>query len=487
MTSSNVSNLFIQVSNISVEMPDSKNATSKSNHSFEMSLKNASTVNAPSAVKSEELPKQSNNESIEVTNSKLSSSKDNQSVKAEDKPEDIKSEVTEKVEETVEKVKDVIEEELDVTEEDIEKAMESLGLTALDLLNPQNLAQIVATLTGEQDSISLVRSDEFKGILDAVTTLTNQLFEDTGFDASQLKEFLITAEEQTVGAIDESIQIEMEEVNTPIDTAEASTPIIQVESEEVQAQNKDLDVTSEADVSDVDSDAKPIIDTEVNTSKADDNSESDESSEFFNKNKNTDALGKTLDKPQAAAVKEDANIVNEPKLEVQFSTEEQVVTLPTGETVKADSIVNQLVEEARVLNTSESTTMEMTLNPEGLGKIFVEVTQKGDEIIAKIFTENDAVKQALESQMANLRVEFNQNSTKVTSIEVSVGTHEFEKNLEEGARDDSRRDEQSNKSSKRNTRIDLNNLDDLSGLMSEEDMLIAQIMQDNGNTLDYQA
>ena len=132
--------------------------------------------------------------------------------------------------------------------------------------------------------------------------------------------------------------------------------------------------------------------------------------------------------------------------------------------------------------------MEMTLNPEGLGKIFMEVTQKGDVITAKIFTENDAVKQALENQMATLRTELNQNSTKVTSIEVSVGTHEFERNLEQNARDESRREEQMSKqSSKRNSRINLNSLDELSGIMSEEDMLIAQMMRDNGNTLDFQA
>ena len=131
--------------------------------------------------------------------------------------------------------------------------------------------------------------------------------------------------------------------------------------------------------------------------------------------------------------------------------------------------------------------MEMTLNPEGLGKIYLAITQKGDEITAKIFTENDAVKQALENQMANLRLEFNSNSSaKVTSIEVSVGAHEFERNREEGQQDKGS-NQQENESSKRRSRIDLNNLDELTGLMSEEDLLIAQMMQDNGNTLDYQA
>ncbi len=38
--------------------------------------------------------------------------------------------------------------------------------------------------------------------------------------------------------------------------------------------------------------------------------------------------------------------------------------------------------------------MEMILNPEGLGKIAMEVVQKGDEVVAKLFTESEAVKNA---------------------------------------------------------------------------------------------
>ena len=186
-------------------------------------------------------------------------------------------------------------------------------------------------------------------------------------------------------------------------------------------------------------------------------------------------------------IREDGIITPETKFEIQFNPENEQVVLPTGETVKANEIVNQLIEQARVLNTAESTTMEMTLNPEGLGKIYMEITQKGDEITAKIFTENDAVKFALETQMANLRVELNNNSTKVTSIEVSVGTHEFERNLDENGKDQNSEFNQGQQSSKRQSRIDINSLDDMSSLMSDEDLLIAQMMLENGNSLDFQA
>jgi flagellar hook-length control protein FliK len=89
--------------------------------------------------------------------------------------------------------------------------------------------------------------------------------------------------------------------------------------------------------------------------------------------------------------------------------------------------------------------------------------------------------------MANLKSEFTQSNTKVTSVEVSVGTHEFERNLDENGREDARREEGRQQSSKRRGRIDITSLDDLTGLMSDEEMLIAQMMKDNGGTLDFMA
>jgi flagellar hook-length control protein FliK len=138
--------------------------------------------------------------------------------------------------------------------------------------------------------------------------------------------------------------------------------------------------------------------------------------------------------------------------------------------------------------------MEMVLNPEHLGKLFMEVTANDGQISAKIYTENEAVKNALENQLVVFKENMNQQGMKIDAVEVSVGTHEFERNLEERASDQERRDAenlmQQDKNNQKNGRmrnIDLNNLDNLQGLMSEEEQLVAQIMKDNGNTVNYMA
>lgn len=483
MTSSNVSNLLIQVSQIDMSAVSDKMTVSKDKGLFENTLKNVAGSGNPVDIKQAE-PTKSKLEEKPFESGTIAKT-------AADKPEkDQKtdsSQVVEKVEAVAEEIKDVIKDELDITDEELEKAMETLGLTVLDLFNPQSLAQLVTEITGETDSVALLMNDSFKTILDDVSKLTNQLFDDLKISFEEVKEIVLPELE----AKNPQITEEVVTVDLPTEDSEKldvvtdeNQNIKPVEPQAVVAEQiKPMENEEINPQQNIQSDIKNPVEMK---SQVDDNNNSSKQEFDFSKNAKTadDTFKVTHEAPKA----HEGVVFGQQEAPIEFSVEQEVVTLPTGETVRAESIVNQLVEQAKVLTDAESTTMEMTLNPEGLGKIFMEVTQKGDVITARIFTENDAVKQALENQMATLRTELNQNSTKVTSIEVSVGAHEFERNLEQNARDESRREEQMNKqSSKRNSRINLNSLDELSGIMSEEDMLIAQMMRDNGNTLDFQA
>ena len=483
MTSSNVSNLLIQVSQIDMSAVNDKMTVSKDKGLFEDTLKNVAGSGNPVDIKRAEPTKNT------LDNKPFESGAIAKSVA--DRPENGQtadsSQVVEKVEAVAEEIKDVIKDELDITDEELEKAMETLGLTILDLFNPQSLAQLVTEITGETDSVALLMNDSFKNILDNVSTLTNQLLDDLKISFEEVKEIVLPELKS------ENLEINEELVKVDLPTENPS------KLEEVLDDNQNLNPVEPQVV--LTEQIKPMegenlkpqqnIQTDINNSvemkpQVDDNNNS--SKQEFDFSKNAKTANDTPKVTHEATVVHENLVVGQQEAAIEYSVEQEVVTLPTGETVRAESIFNQLVEQAKVLTDAESTTMEMTLNPEGLGKIFMEVTQKGDVITAKIFTENDAVKQALENQMATLRTELNQNSTKVTSIEVSVGAHEFERNLEQNARDESRREEQMSKqSSKRNSRINLNSLDELSGIMSEEDMLIAQMMKDNGNTLDFQA
>ena len=152
------------------------------------------------------------------------------------------------------------------------------------------------------------------------------------------------------------------------------------------------------------------------------------------------------------------------------------------------------MERASITLNKEVTTMQMELNPESLGKLFLEVSSdKEGNVTVKLVAENEAVKNALETQMALVQEKMNAQGMKVNAVEVSVGTHEFEENLEQDAASQNERElseeqqRNSNGQQRRTRNIDLNNLDEMQGLMTEEEELVAKIMRDNGNTVNLTA
>ena len=187
MTSSNVSNLLIQVSQIDMSAVNDKMTVSKDKGLFEDTLKNVAGSGNPVDIKRAEPTKNT------LDNKPFESGAIAKSVA--DRPENGQtadsSQVVEKVEAVAEEIKDVIKDELDITDEELEKAMETLGLTILDLFNPQSLAQLVTEITGETDSVALLMNDSFKNILDNVSTLTNQLLDDLKISFEEVKEIVL--------------------------------------------------------------------------------------------------------------------------------------------------------------------------------------------------------------------------------------------------------------------------------------------------------
>jgi flagellar hook-length control protein FliK len=70
-------------------------------------------------------------------------------------------------------------------------------------------------------------------------------------------------------------------------------------------------------------------------------------------------------------------------------------------------------------------------------------------------------------------------------VEVTVASHEFEQNLDGNSSAGEQGKEASGQEMHQRRNLDLNNLDELSGLMSEEETLAAAIMRDNGGSVDY--
>lgn len=149
------------------------------------------------------------------------------------------------------------------------------------------------------------------------------------------------------------------------------------------------------------------------------------------------------------------------------------------------NIMRQIMDFMKIQVKADTSSLEMQLHPASLGTLQVQVASKGGVLTANFITENETVKTVLESQMIQLKESFAEQGVKVEAIEVTVQTHQFESNLEQGR---GRQQEESQKKG-RTRRINLNaplDMEDTEALTGEE-QLAAEIMTANGSTVDYTA
>ena len=154
--------------------------------------------------------------------------------------------------------------------------------------------------------------------------------------------------------------------------------------------------------------------------------------------------------------------------------------------VNTTEIIRQIVDQISIANTTGESVIEMQLNPENLGKLYINVTEKNSEITARIAVSNEAVKNALESQMATLRENLQDANIRVNDVEITIATHEFERNLEQNAGNENGRQDDGWQYTQQSS----NNGGNGSGqndIAADETKLAAQIMRDNGNSVDFMA
>ena len=398
--------------------------------------------------------------------------------------------VDQAVEEFAKEVQQEVKELLGVDDAQLEAAMKELGLTYQDLMDPVNLANLVMNLTGEEDQLGLLMNADFQELMQNVEVLSKNLLQELGMTPQEAAE-VFTQLEQNVAQITEEVPQQVQEVT------DTQAEVLQVQqTDDVQATEQKSQVTGMTDTNAATAEA---VESDGNVQ----NVEEPVSQEVRVENDQTASQqeGQQEEAPENSMTTEDdasllqQNDTTEKSIFTEHTFQQTVQTIRTDNITAAPQnvvfntldVIRQVSEFTRVMYQGDTTSMEMQLNPENLGKIYVQVTAKEGVVTAHLAVQNEIVKEALENQTIQLRENMNQQGIKVEAVEVTIASHEFERNLEQnqqGSAQDEQR-EQASKSPRRN--ISMNQLDEMSGLMSEEEMLVAKIMRDNGNSVDFTA
>ena len=437
-------------------------------------------------------------------------------------------------------------EDLDITEDKLCEIMQMLGITSMELLQPENLTALFANATGiENNPQELVLNSDFTGLYADVMDIASQnqaLLEAVSnmevLENPQVLEIFTEpdnpGEINTASAEEDIAKVQISDV-----TDETEEPVFQqpqVKSETIgtsetisasenigatettaatvqkersmsemaatavsQSQTTSVNTVSELQTASEDntvSGSQGMLETaEVEASNISEtavSSESIDSSETVSLKSEKQVMKTDLNSDSSSDERsfddKSENRVLHTMINEQMQPEgvfEAFDVQPKYTSVNTTDIIRQIVDQISIAKTTGESVIEMQLNPENLGKLYINVTERNSEITARIAVSNETVKNALESQMAALRENLQDANIRVNDVEITIATHEFERNLEQNAgNENGRQDGQQfthQSSSNGGIRTGHNET------ASDEAGLAAQIMRDNGNSVDFMA
>ena len=181
-------------------------------------------------------------------------------------------------------------------------------------------------------------------------------------------------------------------------------------------------------------------------------------------------------------VTESQTVLNFVENMVQASNVEQVPE-PVNMQQMID-IVNQVVERIHSSMRDETTTLEMQLSPERLGKMLLTVSSKEGVMTASFTVQNAEAKAALESQMITLRENLEQKNLKVEAVEVSVSDFAFSQSGQADTGDQKNYQQGNGKRSR--FRYDSGD-EETENSHEAEEQVRRSVMMDQGSSVDFTA
>ncbi|MCR5558309.1 MAG: flagellar hook-length control protein FliK [Butyrivibrio sp.] len=353
----------------------------------------------------------------------------------------------------------------DVSEEEIIAVMQLIGITPADLLNPENVIQVVNELSESENGVDLIVDSELyeslKDVLTQVGDMRQDLITDYDIPEENLDQVIQNVKEMKAPEEDAKDPV-FEEVLEKAPTIATDEKAVKVEiKQETQVPEREIKVQA------TESQITQVEDTHQETSNSSEHKES--GSNLFKHEQSVNPFNQLVQ-----------NIVE------ATPTETNPIDSYTDR-AQMENIIRQITEKITVSAGTEETSMELQLHPATLGHVNILLTSSKDGITAKFTAQNEIVKEAVESQMTALMQKFDEQGVKVTSVEVTIASHAFEQNLQQEDRGETAKD-QMEKNKKSLRRINLNEIDEeIEEEMSQAELIAAQMMAYNGNTIDFSA
>lgn len=341
-------------------------------------------------------------------------------------PEEGLEQLMEILQSAILQIQELLTQQLNISPQELEQLMRQKGFTDVQLLQPETVSQLILDATGAEDSMALVMDEDLyqsqqtiiQGFQEITQKLETELKEEGGLQKTleSLKSLGNSVESQTV------------------QESGAAEENFRQENQEQPEQGREH-----------------------------------ESAQSQHQN----TVGQVLYQNYTSQAQSQA-----------VTGQSGAVTFSSGaayaQTPETQQVMDQILDYMKVSMKPEDTVLNMQLHPENLGTLHIQISAREGVMTAHFTATSEAVKTVLENQMVVLRENFEQQDIKVDAIEVTVETHQFESNLEQGRN----RGEEEQGRRPRRRRLDMSGLESAEEL-PEQDKIVAEMMAANGSSVDY--
>ncbi len=396
--------------------------------------------------------KQNNAENVKDTASPSTDNKD-----TVESDEDLCSEDMEDVMEAVSALLTQLSQILQCTPDELKEKLQDFGMDFKDIFNLDEMKNFFLS-ENQADAMDLLTNEDlngqFKQLIDVITQATDEL-----------SDFVVDLE----GISFDDIQSKTHELFNAGQTDIKDTLVLTNEQPDANLLTDVSDVSNEPYIQVTDNRKETVTKQSTDDKESFSQTGSEEKATQFNGLQRSETSTETQDfvkNPILQGIQDAMNGLDD------------VSMVEDASPVDARQVVEQIVEQIKVQMNQDSTSLQMQLYPEHLGRIQIHVVSKEGIMTAQIIAENEAAKQAIEGGLASLKESMEQQNIKVEAIEVMVSTTGFERN------DEHNDAQQKTPSSKARRRINLGDLGD-EDVLTEEDMAETEKMKATGSSVSY--
>ncbi|MCI9337969.1 MAG: hypothetical protein HFH93_10615 [Lachnospiraceae bacterium] len=338
-----------------------------------------------------------------------------------------------------------------ITVEELQAVMDELGMGQLDVLDASKLSALLLNLGGAEDLYALITDgDLYENYRMLMDQRSGILQESADVLDTEPEKLLTLLQENVVN-------------NVPAEEGLVETERPKEQPELLRQDERPADTPSGTDVNAVQETAQKGQETQSQTDTG--------------RHQERHSEGKSEREPQMNPFVQNFRAENfQPE-----AAQVQSMTQSSPWSENTQNIMNQILDYMKLQLNADSTNLEMQLHPASLGTLQIQLASKAGVVTANFIAQNEAVKAALETQMIQLKEQFEEQGIRVESIEVTVQTHEFERNLDEQGRGRNRQPEKKNRSRK------INLAGAVSGDETDSDEPAAERMAASGSTVEYTA